>query len=280
MDVDALTQLADVIKPAGDDIPDLVAAASKLGDLQLEQQLRVVDLFSKALPAGVALSKMFSSIVRLTDPEDFKSKMHEIYGLLKNASTFSALLQRLMTMRTGEVRWDTAFQPLPQKSLNHMDVLDGVFKAEFTLVNLSDELSGLLGAVREWIEGNVVKLSELMASYCPEWKSCEDTLLENPSVVDALLNNKSYNDIGPSKTKLDEWLDFSKGCRKKGNFPIRPTILHEAKAIVAHAEQTVCLTYALNTIVNVLPGVRNWNGSALARSPPPQYSYQQHKTNI
>ena len=67
-----------------------------------------------------------------------------------------------------------------------------------------------MGVVREWIEGNVVKLSELMASYCPEWKSCEDTLLENPSVVDALLNNKSYNNIGPSKTKLNEWLDSAR----------------------------------------------------------------------
>ena len=35
-----------------EDIVGLIGAAAKLGDKQLEQQLRVVDMFSKALPAA------------------------------------------------------------------------------------------------------------------------------------------------------------------------------------------------------------------------------------
>ena len=81
MNLPRLEELSDICGHMGDDVPLLIATASELGDVQLEQQLRVVDMLSIALPATIQFAKQFTMIC---DKEDAPSSENlEIVAALK-----------------------------------------------------------------------------------------------------------------------------------------------------------------------------------------------------
>ena len=155
-DIAKLKAVAAAFAPASELIPGLIGASVKLHDHRLEQQLRVLDIFSKALPPAAICAEAFERIRLDRDPSSIGATRAVFLKAMNEFTTYVAILLQVIATRTGSVRWDTAFQISESTDARHLKALDGALKSEFVLVDLKDELMGLILTIRDLHEVGIL----------------------------------------------------------------------------------------------------------------------------
>ena len=87
-------------------------------------------------------------------------------------------------------------------------------KSQLLGVDLSTQMKQLLCMFAERTAAHVEHLIAEIETRCPQWQAHKDVLPENRAVVNAMLDNPGYTEIGPLCDRLKPFYAMVKGVLK------------------------------------------------------------------
>ncbi len=141
-----------------------------------------------------------------------------------------------------------------------VDVLKGKFEVAHVCRNVIGVCEELLNEIGGCWTNDITQLTEVIASWCPDWKSAGADLMNNAPMIKELFHNANYARIVPACTKLEEMRKLAKAFQHDGTGitpPVPDAALKQAGTEVKNGVSTVAVTYGCFLSLEELPKVIN-----------------------
>jgi hypothetical protein len=140
----------------------------------------------------------------------------------------------------------------------HCDVLDDLILYEEAVKDTFQSSLDVVASLAIMWRRDLISLKDQIDEACPKWSHFKETLLRNPVVLAALVDNikHKYTQIGPMCNMVKDTLKSIKAIHADSHgFIIEPTLVAELKDIADYGVETVAYTYFAWHYMTDLPQV-------------------------
>ena len=135
----------------------------------------------------------------------------------------------------------------------HVDLLDAVFSADTIqqMLNFGRRVQTDIQA--HWVQ-DIRELQSSVSSWCPPWQAAADGLLENKQLMEDLLKNKKYPELGKASSLLGEMHGLIVEAQSDGLVRFAEAqLMKDASSTSELGKLTVCLTFTLFVVMAQIP---------------------------
>jgi hypothetical protein len=200
---------------------------------------------------------MEAFLAALKGPDDLVANEERTLGFASALRRELSLIEAYTASRDGqpEERWDTCFMKAPNAHTSHLAVLDDAILPQFLLRSTLAALHKSVARFSSLIVSEANKQGELVSSYCPAWQGHEESIMENKTVLTALIRNPNYINLKTAVKSIKTWTGFMKKLAKARTMNFSE--LRELKEKASFGAETLCLTFCVWKICHELVEVRN-----------------------